>query len=352
MRAIWKGAISFGLVSVPVKAYTATEDHDVRFHQVHAADNGRVKYNRVCRECGAVLELAEIAKAYQVPDGPTVVFTDEDFASLPVAASKEIDVLEFVPASQVDAVRFDKAYLLEPDERSLKPYVLLRQALQETDRTAIVKVSLRQKQQLGVLRVRGNVLMLQTMLWPDEVRPAHFDILDSEVEIRPQELAMASSLVESLAADFDPDQYHDDYRAQLLELIEAKVHGGEGIVTAQPASADGGQVVDLLTALRESLARAGQPAPPGAQSRKSSTVKPAAAKKPAAARKPAARKAPAAKSAATKPAAAKPAAKNPAAAKPAATKPAAAKPAAGKPAAGKKAAATKRAATKRVPKSA
>lgn len=278
VRAIWKGAISFGLVSVPVKAYTATEDHDVRFHQVHAADNGRVKYNRVCRECGAVLELAEIAKAYQVPDGPVVVLSDEDFASLPVSTSKEIEVLEFVPTSQIDPVRLDKSYLLEPDERSLKPYVLLRRALEQTDRTAIVKVGLRQKQQLGVLRVRDDVLMLQTMLWPDEVRPAHFDILDSEVDLRPQEQAMAASLVESLAGEFDPDQYHDDYRAQLLGLIDAKVHGGEGIVTPETASADGGQVVDLLTALRESLARAGKPEPAAPEARKATARKPTAKK--------------------------------------------------------------------------
>jgi DNA end-binding protein Ku len=261
VRAIWKGAIAFGLVSVPVKAYTATEDHDVRFHQVHAIDNGRVKYNRVCRECGNTLELAEISKAYQVPNGPIVVLDEEDFASLPVTASKEIDVVEFVPTSQVDPVRFDKSYLLEPDAQSLKPYVLLRQTLADTDLTAIVKVSLRSKQQLGVLRVRDNVLMLQTMLWPDEVREAHFDILDQQVDIRPQELQMAASLVASLSGDFDPSQYHDEYREQLLAMIDAKVSGGEGVVASEQAPAGDGEVVDLLTALRESLARAGAKAP-------------------------------------------------------------------------------------------
>ncbi|MFN8183273.1 MAG: Ku protein [Candidatus Nanopelagicales bacterium] len=308
MRAIWKGSISFGLVSVPVKAYTATEDHDVRFHQVHAVDGGRVKYNRVCRECGKVLELAEISKAYQVPNGPTVVLTDEDFASLPVTASKEIDVVEFVPTEQVDPVWFDKSYLLEPDERSLKPYVLLRRTLGDTELTAIVKVSLRQKQQLGVLRVREDVLMLQTMLWPDEVRAAHFDILDQEVDVRPQELTMASSLVESLAGDFDPDQYHDAYREQLLALIDAKVHGGEGIVASEVPAPDGGEVVDLLTALRQSLERAGAESPKKAPAKK--PVAKSAAKKPA---RKAAAKAPAKKSAAKKPATSKTAAKKPAA---------------------------------------
>ncbi|MEI2642052.1 MAG: Ku protein [Candidatus Nanopelagicales bacterium] len=294
MRAIWKGAISFGLVTVPVKAYTATEDHDVRFHQVHALDSGRVKYNRVCRECGKVLELSEIAKAYQVPNGPTIVLDEEDFAALPVSTSKEIDVVEFVPTSQVDPVRFDKSYLLEPDERSLKPYVLLRQTLADTDLTAVVKVSLRQKQQLGVLRVRENVLMLQTMLWPDEVRAPHFDILDKEVEVRPQELQMAASLVESLSGDFDPSQYHDEYREQLLAMIDAKVGGGEGVMPAAVQESGSGEVVDLLTALRESLARAGgkEPEPAKKAPAKKAVAKKAPAKK-APAKKTAAKKAPA-----------------------------------------------------------
>lgn len=301
MRAIWKGSISFGLVSVPVKAYTATEDHDVRFHQVHAVDNGRVKYNRVCRECGNVLELSDIAKAYQVPNGPVIVLDEEDFSSLPVTSSKEIDVVEFVPSAQVDPVRFDKSYMLEPDERSLKPYVLLRETLEDTDLTAIVKVSLRQKQQLGVLRVRENVLMLQTMLWPDEVREPHFDILDQDVDIRAQELTMAASLVESLAGDFDPEQYHDNYREQLLALIDAKVNGGEGVVVADQPTTGGGEVVDLLTALRESLARAGGDQAPA---QKSTARKTAAKRTPAkkAPTKEAAKKASAKKSAAKAPA--------------------------------------------------
>ena len=300
MRAIWKGAISFGLVTVPVKAYTATEDHDVRFHQVHALDNGRVKYNRVCRECGNTLELSEISKGYQVPNGPVVVLDEQDFANLPVTASKEIDVVEFVPTAQVDPVRFDKSYLLEPDRQSLKPYVLLRQTLADTELTAVVKVSLRSKQQLGVLRVREDVLMLQTMLWPDEVRPAHFDILDQQVDVRPQELQMAASLVESLSGDFDPSQYHDEYREQLLSMIDAKVSGGDGVVASQPTTDDGAEVVDLLTALRESLARAGAKEPEAAKAPagKAPAGK-AAAKKPAA-KSPAAKKAPAKKAAAKK----------------------------------------------------
>ncbi len=305
MRAIWKGAISFGLVTVPVKAYTATEDHDVRFHQVHALDNGRVKYNRVCRECGNTLELSEISKAYQVPNGPVVVLDEQDFANLPVTASKEIDVVEFVPSAQVDPVRFDKSYLLEPDRQSLKPYVLLRQTLADTELTAVVKVSLRSKQQLGVLRVREDVLMLQTMLWPDEVRPAHFDILDQQVDVRPQELQMAASLVESLSGDFDPSQYHDEYREQLLSMIDAKVSGGDGVVATPAVADDGGEVVDLLTALRESLARAGAKEPDAAKAPARKTATKKAATKTTPAKKAPAKKAPAKKAAAKKAPAAK-----------------------------------------------
>jgi len=305
VRAIWKGAISFGLVTVPVKAYTATEDHDVRFHQVHALDNGRVKYNRVCRECGNTLELSEISKAYQVPNGPVVVLDEQDFANLPVTASKEIDVVEFVPSAQVDPVRFDKSYLLEPDRQSLKPYVLLRQTLADTELTAVVKVSLRSKQQLGVLRVREDVLMLQTMLWPDEVRPAHFDILDQQVDVRPQELQMAASLVESLSGDFDPSQYHDEYREQLLSMIDAKVSGGDGVVATPAVADDGGEVVDLLTALRESLARAGAKEPDAAKAPARKTATKKAATKTTPAKKAPAKKAPAKKAAAKKAPAAK-----------------------------------------------
>jgi DNA end-binding protein Ku len=289
VRAIWKGSIAFGLVSVPVKAYTATQDHDVRFHQVHAVDNGRVKYNRVCRECGKTLELAEISKAYQVPDGPLVVLDEQDFASLPATSSKEIEVVEFVPSEQVDPVRLDKAYLLEPEERSLKPYVLLRRTLQDTSLTAIVKVSLRQKEQLGVLRVRDDVLMLQTMLWPDEVRRADFEILSHDVDIRSQEVSMAASLVQSMAGDFDPDRYRDAYREQLLALIDAKVSGGEGVFPQEQGTSEGGEVVDLLTALRASLERAGGDA-------REAPAKKTAAKKTAA-KKTTAKKTPAKKTA-------------------------------------------------------
>ena len=177
MRSIWKGALTFGLVNVPVKVYAATEDHDVPLHQVHNKDGGRIRYQRKCEVCGEVVAYADIDRAYDDGDR-TVVLTDEDLKSLPSERSREIDVVEFVPSEQVDPITFDKAYFLEPDSKSPKAYVLLRETLQNTDRTAIVRFSLRQKTRLAALRVRGDVLMLQTLLWADEVRDVQFPSLD------------------------------------------------------------------------------------------------------------------------------------------------------------------------------
>jgi DNA end-binding protein Ku len=254
---MWKGAVAFGLVSVPIKLYAATEDHDVRFHQVHTADGGRVKMLRTCSVDGERLEAKDLSKAYETDDGHLVVMDDADFEELPVPGVKEIEVLEFVPSDQVDPMLFDRSYYLEPEARALKPYVLLREALQETERTAIVRVVLRTKTQLGALRVRDDVLVLQTMLWPDEIRAADFAVLDGEADIRPQELSMASSLIESLSADFDPSQYRDEYREALLAVIDSKVSGGASIVpVAETAASEGdGIVLDLMTALRESVNR-------------------------------------------------------------------------------------------------
>lgn len=255
MRSMWTGSISFGLVSVPVKMYPATEDHDVRFHQVHLKDAGRIRYQRKCDECGDVVEYGDIGKAYETPSGERIVLTDEDFDNLPVAGAKEIDVLEFVPSDQIDPVLFDKCYYLEPEARGLKPYVLLRESLEETARTAIVKIAMRSRQQLAALRVRGDVLCLQTMLWPDEVRKADFDVLSKDVDVRPQEMKMAASLIDNLSSDFVPSDYTDEYREALLEVIEDKIAGGKGIKVEKAESTDDGQVLDLMAALQASVER-------------------------------------------------------------------------------------------------
>ena len=258
MRAIWKGAVSFGLVNVPVRLFAATQEHDIRFHQVHAADGGRIKMKRVCSVCGEEVAWDQLAKGYESPDGRQVVLTDEDFAELPLNTGREIDVMEFVPADQVDPVLFDKTYFLEPEARATKPYVLLREALEATDRMAVVKVALRQRETLAVLRVREKAIVMQTLLWPDEVRAADFDVLATDVELRPAELAMAQSLVESLAADFDPDQYEDDYAKAVTALVDAKLEGVAPAPVAEAPEESGGDVLDLLTALQRSVERAKQ----------------------------------------------------------------------------------------------
>lgn len=257
MRAIWKGAISFGLVHVPVKLYSATESHDLPLHQVHQADGGRIRYQRRCEVCEEVVAYQDIAKAYD--DGTsTVVLTNDDLAALPAEQNHEIDVVEFVPADQVDVLRLQSSYFLEPEERALKPYTLLRRTLEETDRTAIVSFALRQRTRLGALRVRGDALVLQTMLWDDEVRSADFDVLNGTAKISDKELAMASQLVESLAGDLDTTSFTDDYQVQLRQLVDAKLEQGDTIDTeatfGKPATDDGGEVVDLMEALERSVA--------------------------------------------------------------------------------------------------
>jgi DNA end-binding protein Ku len=257
MRAIWKGAVAFGLVNVPVKVYSATEDHDIPLHQVHDTDGGRIRYQRRCEVCDEVVDFKHIDKAYD--DGEhTVVLTEDDLSSLPVERSREIEVVEFVPSDQIDPILFDRAYFLEPDSTSTKAYVLLRRTLEETDRTAIVQFSLRQKSRLAALRVRGDVLMLQTLLWDDEVREAEFPALEEKVRISAKEKQMSAALVDSFSTDFDPENFTDDYQVQLRTLIDAKIEKGDTIDTEETFGGrkdedDGDNVLDLMEALRRSV---------------------------------------------------------------------------------------------------
>lgn len=256
MRSIWKGAISFGLVTIPVKLYSATEQKDVTFHQVHREDGGRIRYQRVCAKDGEEIAYADIAKGYELPTGEMVVLTDEDFEELPLSTSRRIEVLSFTPAEQIDPIYFAKSYYLEPDAQGAKPYVLLRTALERSGQVAVVKVALRQRESLATLRVRDGVFVLETMLWPDEIRTPGFDFLDEKIDVRPKELKMAESLISSMVADFEPEEYHDAYREALQQVIEAKVAGEE--VVAAPEAEEGGQVVDLMAALRASVEAAKQ----------------------------------------------------------------------------------------------
>lgn len=257
MRSIWKGAVTFGLVNVPVKVYSAIEDHDISLHQVHDEDGGRIRYQRVCELDGKVVAYSDIDRAYVDDDGQTVVLTKKDLAALPAEKSREIDVVEFVPTEQIDLMMLDRPYYLEPDSKSPKAYVLLRKTLEQTDRTAIVRFTLRQKTRLAALRVRGDVLVLQTLLWADEVREVAFPSLDEDVRISKKELEMASSLVDSYSSDFEPESFVDEYQKELRILIDAKIEAGETFdvseTFADEGEGSGGEVIDLMEALRASV---------------------------------------------------------------------------------------------------
>ncbi len=324
MRAIWKGAVSFGLVSVPVKLYAATESHDVSFRQVHASDGGRIKYQRVCSLDGEEVPYADIAKGYETEDGEMVILDDDDLAGLPSTSSREIAVEKFVPSDQIDPMLFEKSYYLEPEKTGAKPYALLRQALVDADRMAVVTVALRQRTSVAVLRVRstdqGDVIVLQTMMWPDEVRSPDFSVEAGEV--KDSEVKMASMLVETLAGDFEAGEFQDDYAGAVEALVKAKIEGGE-IKRTPTSTKSSGEVVDLLAALQRSVQAAktargeatdedDEDDDDGAASDEDSrpagrTTKKTTAKSPA--KKAATRKAPAKKAAAKKAAAKKSAAK-------------------------------------------
>jgi DNA end-binding protein Ku len=298
MRAIWKGAVSFGLVSVPVKLYAATESHDVSFRQVHAKDGGRIKYQRVCSIDGEEIAYADIAKGYETEDGEMVILTDEDMEGLPSTSSREIAVEKFVPSDQIDPMLFEKSYYLEPEKSGSKPYALLRQALLDADRMAVVTVALRQRTTIAVLRVKDDVIVLQTMMWPDEIRTPDFSVEAGEV--KDAEVKMAHMLVETLAGDFDATEFEDDYAEAVETLVKTKIEGGE-IKRTPTSTKSSGEVVDLLAALQRSVDAAksarGEDDEDEKPAKKTATKK-APAKKTAA--KKTAKKAPAKKAAAKK----------------------------------------------------
>jgi len=299
MRAIWKGAVSFGLVNVPVKLYAATESHDVSFRQVHVKDGGRIRYQRICSIDGDEVPYSEIAKGYETEDGEMVVLTDDDLADLPSSSSREISVEKFVPSDQIDPMLFEKSYYLEPEKSGAKPYALLRQALLDADRMAVVTVALRQRTTVAVLRVRstdaGDVIVLQTMMWPDEIRVPDFSVETGEV--KDAEVKMAQMLVETLSGDFDPAEFEDDYAEAVEALVKTKVEGGE-VRRTETSTKTSGEVVDLLAALQRSVSAAKKARGEDVPDEEEKPVKKTAAKK-------AAKKKPAAKKATTKKAAAK-----------------------------------------------
>ena len=254
MRSMWKGAISFGLVMIPVKLYAATEQKDIAFRQVHRVDGGRVRFRRVCSIDGEEVPYEDVAKGYELPDGEMVVLTDEDMAELPLPTTRSIEVLHFLPEEQLDPILLNRSYFVEPDPAGARAYVLLRDSLDRSGKVALAQVALRQRESLATLRPRDGVLVLETLLWPDEVRVPDFKFLDDDIEVRSQELQMAASLIDSMTVDFDPDEYHDHYREALQELVDAKVEGREIVQPEGPS--EPAELTSLADALKASLAAA------------------------------------------------------------------------------------------------
>lgn len=253
MQTVWKGSIAFGLVSIPVRLVSATEEKGVSLRQVHEADGGRIKYKRFCSVDGEEVPYSKIAKGFEVSEDDVVILTDEDLANLPIASTKSVEVVSFADSDDINPIGLSKAYYADPTGDA-KPYVLLHDALVATGKVAIVKLALRQRERLATIRAQEGVLVVQTMLWPDEVRKPEFSFLGDDVEVRSQELEMASMFVNAFDEGFDPTQFHDSYREALQELVDAKIAGQE--VARPTESAADSNVIDLMDALRASVEQA------------------------------------------------------------------------------------------------
>lgn len=251
MRAIWKGAISFGLVTIPIGVYSATEDRSPRFRQLRASDHSPIRYRRVAETDGEEVDTSEIVKGYEFEKGRYVVFTDEELATAAASGpTKMVDVVQFVDQADIDPIYYQKSYYLAPESTGVKAYEILRKALQDKDRVGIAKVAMRGKEHLATLRADGDVLILETMFWPDEIRPAEFDDLGGSVEVRDEEVKMAEMIIDNLTAEFDPSHWIDTSREKIEELAQAKIDGEEIVAPEAPEPT---KVVDLLDALKASV---------------------------------------------------------------------------------------------------
>jgi DNA end-binding protein Ku len=298
---MWKGAISFGLVTIPVAVYPATEEKTLRFNQLHDEDMGRIRYKRICEKDGEIVDFEHIVKGYEYEKDHYVVLTDDDFDAVPVESSRAIDIVQFVDLEEIDPVMYKKSYYLVPDATGAKAYSLLREAMSQDNKVGIAKVSFRDKEHLAALRFRDDAFVLETMYWPDEIREADFGDVNVDAKVRTQELGMARQLIANLTGDWNPDEFTDGYREALMKIVEAKISGEEiEVIAAEPTA----KVVDLMEALKASVAAAkkrggdeepavavaaaGAPAKPARGSGRGSSAsgaKRAAAKKPAARKK-------------------------------------------------------------------
>jgi DNA end-binding protein Ku len=287
-RAMWKGAISFGLVTIPVAVYPATEEKTLRFNQLHDEDGGRVRMKRVCSIDGEEVSYDHIVKGYEYEKDKYVVLTDDDFDKVPVESSRAIDIVQFVDLDEIDPTMYKKSYYLIPEETGAKAYALLREAMSEDGRVGVAKVSFRDKEHLAALRFKDEAFVLETMYWPDEIRDADFSGVNVDQKVRGQELEMAKSLIENLTAEWNPEEFRDEYREGLLGIVEAKIEGKEiEVVEAEPTA----KVVDLMEALKASVAAAKKgEAPSEAKPRAKKTASKKTATKKSAAKKTAAKK--------------------------------------------------------------
>jgi DNA end-binding protein Ku len=280
-RSMWKGAISFGLVTIPVSVFPATEEKSLKFNQLHDEDMGRIRYKRVCSVDGEEVDYEHIVKGYEIEKDRYVVITDEDLDAVPVESSRAIDIRQFVELDEIDPILFKKSYYLVPEETGAKAYALLRKALSEENKVGIAKVSFRDKEHLAALRFKDDVFVLETMYWPDEIRAAEFDTLEADEKVRANEVDMAKSLIQNLTEPWQPDAYKDEYREALMDIVERKV-AGEPIEA--PAAAAPARVVDLMDALKASVDAAKRKTPSSGGARRSGAKK-SAAKKTTAAKK-------------------------------------------------------------------
>ncbi|MFE9012572.1 non-homologous end joining protein Ku [Streptomyces cyaneofuscatus] len=252
MRSIWNGAISFGLVSIPIKLVNATENHSIHFRQIHLADGGRIRYRKVCELDEEEVSGGEIGKAYEDADGTMIPITDEDLAQLPLPTAKTIEIVAFVPADEIDPLQMDAAYYLSANGvPAAKPYTLLREALKRSNKVAVAKYALRGRERLGMLRVVDDVIAMHGLLWPDEIRAPEGVAPDSDVTVRDAELDLADALMDTLG-EVDMDSLHDDYREAVEELIAAKA-SGEAVQPSESRDSGGGKVIDLIAALESSV---------------------------------------------------------------------------------------------------
>ncbi|MBW3667194.1 MAG: Ku protein [Actinobacteria bacterium] len=251
-RTIWRGAINFGLITIPVGLYTAVEDRDVSFHLLAEDDGSRVRYQRINESTGEVIEWEDIVRGYEYEPGRYVTFTDEELDRLQPESGRVIDVSRFAQAEDVDLLYLEKSYYIAPEETAVKPYRLLAEALESSRRVGIAKVAIRQKERLCMIRPRDGLLVLETMHWPDELRIPNFDQLETGVEISPEELEMAQSLIDHLGGEFEPERYQDEFRARVEQAVQDKIEGDE-IRLAPPEEPEGPKVTDLLEALRASV---------------------------------------------------------------------------------------------------